>query len=90
MSDDVRKLPGARDASIHQINEIIRGSTIKRITPEKGMADDGGHVMRIELNGGDFLLIHASPTDDGIRLAGGPTATLKLGLIHKRLTNLKI
>lgn len=87
---DIRNLPAGASAAMtmEQINEIVRGATIKQIRPRKAIdSDHGGECLAIELQGGDVLILIAVP---GSHLAiNGPTARIQPLLALKRGTRLK-
>ena len=97
-ADDPKKfsdlLPGAQGASLGKISEILRGAVIKGIVPEKAQDPfHGGEVIRIDLEGGDMLLISAAPVSE-LELAVGTmglplTARVRPTLVTSRGTRLK-
>ena len=89
MADFQRDLPNSTPATIEEINEILRGATIKQISPEKAIDPrHGGECVRIELVGGDHLILVAVPNP--MRLAlGEPTAKIQPILAHRRNSSLK-
>jgi hypothetical protein len=84
-----RTLPGAQGASLEQISEIVRGSTIRAIRRDKAVSPDGGECVMLELNNGDKLVFVASATDEGLVL-GGTTATITPLLLTRRGSRLKV
>ena len=83
-------LPGAQAATIQQINEIIRGATIKHIDVEKAQdPHHGGEVVRIILNGGDQLWFIARPGDPLDIRPDAPTAKIQPFLIATKRSQLK-
>jgi len=88
MADLQRGLPGATPTRLEEINEIVRGATIRQITPDKKIdPDQGGECVRIELIGGDALILIAVP---GNPLAvGEPTARIQPLLVTRRGSRLK-
>lgn len=95
MADSMQNhLPGAEGASIGKISEIVRGATIKGIHSEKAQDPfHGGEIIRIDLEGGDFLLIAAAPVSPLEIVTGNAglplTARVRPTLITARNTRLK-
>lgn len=81
---------GAKPATIAKINEIIRGATIKKIDEQKAQdPDHGGEIVRLILNGFDWLAFIASPNPDSIIIPGAPSAFIQPFLVTRRGTTLK-
>lgn len=57
-----RNLPGAQGATLAQINEIVRGATIKCIREDTALTPTGGEAVCLELNNGDKLFFLAEAT----------------------------
>jgi hypothetical protein len=83
-----KNLYGSKPATMDQINEIVRGATVKSITSKMIDPDEGGECIAIEFNGGDALVFVAVP-GPVIRVVGAPTATIQPLLVTKRNTKLK-
>ena len=89
MAEALNNLPGSTPATIEEINEILRGATIKQISPLKAIdPDHGGECLRIELVGGDHLILVAVPNPMRLVL-GEPTAKIQPILAHRRNSKLK-
>jgi len=90
MADLIRTLPhGARAASLEQIDEIVRGSTIVRIRHEKAIdPDHGGEALMIELSDNDRLILIAVANPHRLSL-DEPTAKLQPLLVTTRRSRLK-
>ena len=53
---------GAEGASLGKLSEILRGTTIVGLCVDKAQDPyHGGEIIRIDLEGGDMLLIAAAP-----------------------------
>lgn len=89
---DFNNLPGGgKSATIDQINEIIRGATIKGIRREKAIdPDHGGECVQIQLVGGDSIILIASPNPSGLQILGEPTAFIQPLLVTRSKTKLKL
>ena len=88
MADALTNLPGSTAATIEQINEILRGATIKQISPLKAIdPDHGGECVRIELVGGDHLILVAVPNPARL-LLDEPTVKIQPILVHRRISGL--
>ena len=92
MANLISNLPGgARPMTTAQINEIIRGATIKAIRAETVQdPDHGGECLMLELNGGDKLIFIAVPTPPFVIDPDGLTARVQPLLIHPRHTRLHV
>jgi hypothetical protein len=83
-------LPGAKPATIEQINEIIRGATIVQIRPTKARdPHHGGECLMLELNGGDRLIFIAVPQSSLAIDPEAPTAFLQPLLVASVRSKLK-
>ena len=88
MADALTNLPGSTAATIEQINEILRGATIKQISPLKAIdPDHGGECLRIELVGGDHLIFVAVPNPARL-LLDEPTVKIQPILVHRHTSRL--
>jgi len=88
VADFHRNLYGATPATTEQINEIVRGATIREIRQPKFIdPDSGGEGVWLELVGFDSLIFIATPTvatplwEAHYDATGVPAATLDLALI---------
>ena len=87
---DFNNIFGAQPASIAKINEIIRGATIKKIDEQKARdPDHNGEIVRLILNGFDWLAFIASPNPSGLTILGEPSALIQPFLVTRRGTMLK-
>ena len=92
MADLISNLPhGARPMTISQINEIVRGATIKQIRGETAIdPETGGEALMIELQGGDKLILIAVPTPHAVVDPSGLQARIQPLLLHRRHTRLAV
>ena len=90
MADLIRNLPhGARPMTTAQINEIVRGATIKAIRAETVQdPDHGGECLMLELNGGDKLVFISCPTSLLSIDPDGLTSRIQVLLLTTRRTRL--
>lgn len=88
---DLNNLPGGgKRATIDQINEIIRGATIKQIRREKAIdPDHGGECVQIQLVGGDSIILISAPNPSAIKVLGEPTSFIQPLLVTRSRTKLK-
>lgn len=84
---DFDNLHGSRPATMDQINEIVRGATIKSLSRKMIDPDHGGECIAVELNGGDALVFIAVPAP-ALQIEG-PTATIQPLLVTPRKSKLK-
>lgn len=91
MANLVQNLPGAEPASFGTLNDILKGAVIWGFEPEKARdPDHGGEVVRMNLVGGDYLLLFAVPNVSILADVNAPTALLQPVLVHRRGTRLKV
>jgi hypothetical protein len=81
-------IPGAQGATLAQIGEVVRGSTIRAIRHHKALSPSGGECVMLELNNGDKLVFVAERTRSLLAL-DEPTARILPLLLTRRGTRLK-
>ena len=80
-------LNDAHGASLSQLSEVLKGSTIRSLEPQLARSPEDGEVLRINLNNGDMLLVCAVPGSD-LEIAGA-RARIQVLLATRKGTRLR-